>query len=343
MRTQRWGRLLLIVMLLALLVRQQESQAAPEMQSGGTYFDDVTLNGSLDIYGAGVIRDSLDDTVQAAATSGRWTLAGNATSANLYAGATGNAPAAGLYGTVIAGGGTGSTGTWGLSGTFYNIINSQGNFSTIGGGLKNTISGGYAVIDGGQRNTIDTAGWWGVIGGGQTNRVMRPYGVVAGGYGNVSDNGGAGYCARVGFWGRRNGGGIGIWIRGGRVSDIEIEIKGLRETQARMGRLLEDLSAQGGLEAIVAKGTLRAHRYAVGITHVWHIHGGRLKNSHFPRVQAAGNQVYGVVGTNVVYAPIEHNRGGTHAFYERTAAEDGAGIVAMMEHDIAQAAQRANG
>jgi hypothetical protein len=192
MRTQKWGRVLLVVMLLALLfVRQQESQAAPEMQIGGTYFDDVTVNGSLDIYGAGVIRDSLGDTVQAAATSGRWTLAGNATSANLYAGSTGNAVAAGLYGTVIAGGGTGATGTWGQSGTFYNVINSQGNFATIGGGLKNTVSGGYAVIDGGQRNTIDTAGWWGVIGGGQSNRVMRTYGVVSGGYGNVSDNGGA--------------------------------------------------------------------------------------------------------------------------------------------------------
>lgn len=127
------------------------------------------------------------------------------------------------------------------------------------------------------------------------------------------------------------------------MNDIEIEIKGLRETQARMERLLEEISAQGGLEAIVAKGTLRAHRYAVGITHVWHIHGGRLKNSHFPRVQAAGNQVHGVVGTNVVYAPIEHNRGRTHAFYARTVAEDGAAIVAMMEQDIADAIARANG
>lgn len=124
------------------------------------------------------------------------------------------------------------------------------------------------------------------------------------------------------------------------MSDIEIEIRGLRETQERMERLLEAVSAQGDLEGIVAKGTLRAHRYAVGITHVI---SGRLKNSHFPRVQVAGNQAYGVVGTNVVYAPIEHNRGGTHAFYARTVAEDGAGIVAMMEHDIAQAAQRANG
>ena len=124
---------------------------------------------------------------------------------------------------------------------------------------------------------------------------------------------------------------------------IDIEIKGLAETQARMERLLEEISAQGGLEAIVAKGTLRAHRYAVGITHVWHVHGGRLKNSHFPQVTATANQVYGTIGTNVAYAMIEHNRGGDHAFYERTVSEDGAGITAMMENDIAAAVQRANG
>ena len=121
---------------------------------------------------------------------------------------------------------------------------------------------------------------------------------------------------------------------------IDIEIKGLAETQARMERLLEEISAQGGLEAIVAKGTLRAHRYAVGITHVI---SGRLKNSHFPQVTATANQVYGTIGTNVAYAMIEHNRGGDHAFYERTVSEDGAGITAMMENDIAAAVQRANG
>jgi len=124
------------------------------------------------------------------------------------------------------------------------------------------------------------------------------------------------------------------------MTEIEIEIKGLAETQARMERLLEEISAQGGLEAIIAKGTLRAHRYAVGITHFI---SGRLRNSHFPQVTATANQVYGTIGTNVAYAMIEHNRGGDHAFYERTVSEDGAGITAMMENDIAAAVQRANG
>jgi phage gpG-like protein len=84
---------------------------------------------------------------------------------------------------------------------------------------------------------------------------------------------------------------------------------------------------------------LRAHRYAVGITHV---DTGRLKNSHFPSVQAAGNQVYGVVGTNVYYAIYEHNRGGEHAFYKRTAKEEGPAIVAEMEAGIEGIIREAN-
>ncbi|MCK9629027.1 MAG: hypothetical protein M0R37_10600 [Bacteroidales bacterium] len=191
MTTKQWARRAIALLLIAALVLVSTVDHQVQAQSGGNYFDDVTVGGDLDIYGTGVIRDTDDDTVQAAATSGRWTLAGNATSANLYAGATGNAVAAGLYGATIAGGGTGVTGDWGTSGTFYNIINYDGDFSTIGGGLKNTVSGGYAVVGGGQSHTIEQAAWWGTIGGGQINRVRGPYGVVAGGFGNTSHNGGA--------------------------------------------------------------------------------------------------------------------------------------------------------
>ncbi len=191
MTTKQWARRAIALLLIAALVLVSTVDHQVQAQSGGNYFDDVTVGGDLDIYGTGVLRDTKDDVVQAAATSGRWTLAGNATSANLYAGSTGNAVAAGLYGATIAGGGTGVTGDWGTSGTFYNIINYDGDFSTIGGGLKNTVSGGYAVVGGGQSHTIEQAAWWGTIGGGQINRVRGPYGVVAGGFGNTSHNGGA--------------------------------------------------------------------------------------------------------------------------------------------------------
>lgn len=118
---------------------------------------------------------------------------------------------------------------------------------------------------------------------------------------------------------------------------IELEIQGLEQAQARLGRLLEDVGPQG-LEGIMAKATLRAHRYASIVVHV---DTGRLKNSLFPRTHRRGNEVYGVVGTNVVYAPVEHGRGGEHAFFQRTINEDGPGITAMVEREIAMAAQRA--
>lgn len=179
----------LALVLVALLVGLA-TNAGVVAQSGGNYFDKVTVGGDLDMYGTGVIRDSSGDTVQAAVTSGRWTLAGNATSPNVYAGATGNAPATGVYGAVIAGGGTVAAGPWG-SGSNLNLAQAGANFSVIGGGLNNAQGGRYATIGGGQSHTIEAAGWWGTIGGGQINRVRGPYGVVAGGFGNTSHNGGA--------------------------------------------------------------------------------------------------------------------------------------------------------
>lgn len=124
------------------------------------------------------------------------------------------------------------------------------------------------------------------------------------------------------------------------MAKIDVEIKGLKETQRRLEKALQAISAGGGLEAIIAKATLRAHRYATSITHV---DTGRLKNSHFPSIQTRGNEVYGVVGNNTAYAMFEHDRGGDHAFYERTVKEEGPNIVAMVERDVARIAREANG
>lgn len=159
-------------------------------QSGGNYFDKVTVGGDLDMYGTGVIRDSSGDTVQVQVTSGRTTVAGNAVSPNIYGGATGNAVASGVYGAVISGGGTVASGEWG-TGTQLNVIQSGAHFATVGGGIVNTNGGRYATIAGGQRNTIASSGYWGTIGGGNVNSVSQAYGVVAGGSGNASQNGGA--------------------------------------------------------------------------------------------------------------------------------------------------------
>ena len=124
------------------------------------------------------------------------------------------------------------------------------------------------------------------------------------------------------------------------MARVDVEIKGLKETQRRLEKALQEISAGGGLEAIIAKATLRAHRYATSITHV---DTGRLKNSHFPSIQTKGNEVYGVVGNNTAYAMFEHERGGSHAFYDRTMKEEGPNIVAGIEMDIAKIAREANG
>jgi len=183
------GRRVLSLMLVGVLV-WLASGGGIVAQSGGNYFDKITVGSDIDMYGTGAIRDSLSDTVQAMVTSGHLTVAGNATSPNVTAGATGNAAASGVYGAVIAGGGTVAAGTWG-SGSHLNLAQTGAHFSVIGGGLKNRQGAPYATIGGGQSHTVEAAGWWGTIGGGQINRVQGPYGVVAGGFGNTSHNGGA--------------------------------------------------------------------------------------------------------------------------------------------------------
>lgn len=118
---------------------------------------------------------------------------------------------------------------------------------------------------------------------------------------------------------------------------VAIEVKGLKEVQEKMARLVAATGAGKGLDAIIARATLRAHRYASMVVHV---DTGRLKNSLHPRVEGKGNNVYGVVGTNVVYAPYEHARGGSHAFFARTIAEDGPGIVRQIREDLKKSKRR---
>lgn len=122
--------------------------------------------------------------------------------------------------------------------------------------------------------------------------------------------------------------------------DLSLQIQGLEETQRRLVALADEVRASGGLEGIIASGTLRAHAYATKVVHVLT---GRLKNSLHPRVHTRGNNVHGVVRTNVLYAPYEHARGGSHAFFDRTVKEEGKAIVKQIESEIAALAKEANG
>lgn len=104
-------------------------------------------------------------------------------------------------------------------------------------------------------------------------------------------------------------------------------IKGLQEAQQANLKIIAAVKPSGGLGRAVLYAATEAHRYAVSITHV---DTGALKASH--RIEKIGAASYRIfidpAGKNPrtgsrtsVYGPAEHNRGGEHAFYERTLAE----------------------
>jgi hypothetical protein len=74
----------------------------------------------------------------------------------------------------------------------------------------------------------------------------------------------------------------------------------------------------------VRDATMRLHRYAVQITHV---DSGALRASHMMRVTNTTGEIY--INPNArrgktrpaEYGAIEHRRGGSHAFYQRTLDE----------------------
>lgn len=202
-------------------------------QSGGNYFDKVTVGGDLDIYGTGVIRDTRDQTVQAAVTAGGWNLvATTGGSPNIYGGVTGNAISSSSYGGFIGGGGTNTTGPWGAA-PLFNVIGANSHFSTIAGGIGNTIYQSYNTIGGGHTNIIDTAANYSVVAGGVSNWINGAYSAIAGGYDNTIltgqwsfIGGGAGNTSKGGVnaiaGGDYNygGGGARVFIGGGSMNVI---------------------------------------------------------------------------------------------------------------------------
>ena len=82
------------------------------------------------------------------------------------------------------------------------------------------------------------------------------------------------------------------------MTEISIEIKGLKETQREMERIVRDLRGEPYLNAM-RRATLLVQRSAMKKVPV---DTSRLKNSITPEVRAQGNLVTGVVGSNVKYA-----------------------------------------
>lgn len=113
---------------------------------------------------------------------------------------------------------------------------------------------------------------------------------------------------------------------------IETEIEGYAELQAALDRVAAAVKPSGALGKAVQRTTRRLYKRAISLTHQ---DTGTLASSHRWSYLEEGSSPRGVVyvegnlkntkSRQAVerYAPIEEARGGSHAFYARTVAEDG--------------------
>jgi len=119
---------------------------------------------------------------------------------------------------------------------------------------------------------------------------------------------------------------------------LNVTIEGIQEAQAACNRALAAVRPRGALGEAVRWGIAEGHRYAVAITHV---DTGALRASHRTAFQEKRNAALGrmfIAADSVnprgqrpsVYGPVEHDRGGGHAFYARTQRERGQHILRAM-------------
>lgn len=118
------------------------------------------------------------------------------------------------------------------------------------------------------------------------------------------------------------------------MSDVQVTIEGIQEAQDKNIRKIAALQPSGALGQAVQIAGLGLHRYAVMITHV---DTGALKAAHrieLSKTSKAEGRIY--IDPNAVnphgkrpaaYGQHEHARGGSHAFYTRTAKEAGPNLV----------------
>ena len=85
------------------------------------------------------------------------------------------------------------------------------------------------------------------------------------------------------------------------MANVGIDIKGLRETQAKMEQVARDIQGVPIVSA-VAKATLLIERAA---KHNAPVDRGALRASITPDVIVTSNRVLGIVGSNLKYAPYQ--------------------------------------
>ena len=121
-----------------------------------------------------------------------------------------------------------------------------------------------------------------------------------------------------------------------------ITIRGIQEAQQDNNQRIAALQPGGSFGRAIQYATAQAHRYALIVTHV---QTGALRGSHRMKVSGTRGEIY--IDPNSVnpkgakpsiYGPVEHNRGGTHAFYRRVYDEHGAEIARTAGQIFAQGA-----
>jgi len=115
---------------------------------------------------------------------------------------------------------------------------------------------------------------------------------------------------------------------------VKLSITGLQRALENNQRRIEAMQPRGALGKAVQWGLLTALRYVLQIIHV---DTGALRASQRMRLSGLRGTIY--IDPAAVnprghrpadYGPIEHARGGSHAFYARTDAERGEEIVGGM-------------
>jgi len=126
---------------------------------------------------------------------------------------------------------------------------------------------------------------------------------------------------------------------------VMVTIKGIQEAQQRNQRQIAALRPSGPFGAAVREATVQLQRFAIGITHV---DTGALKGSHTMEVRGLYGRIF--IDPSAVnpkgqrparYGPFEHERGGSHAFYDRTVAEHGQQVVDRAAQRVTVAVENA--
>lgn len=120
---------------------------------------------------------------------------------------------------------------------------------------------------------------------------------------------------------------------------LDVTIRGVQEAQRANEQMIAAMRPRGAFGHAIQAATAAVHRYAIGISHV---DTGTMKASHRMKVR----ELTGVVDLDRTsrnprsrtpaheYGYHEHERGGSHAYYERTLREAGPGIGRRALQDV---------